>query len=79
MSKHSIEILHTDVLVLGGGSTASRAALESDKESASTVLVTKGAYGFSGTSSFRVAESAGFSASGYIDPTDSPEIGRAHV
>lgn len=71
MSKHSIEILNTDVLVLGGGSAASRAALESGKESASTVLVTKGAYGFSGTSSFRVAESAGFSASGYADPTDS--------
>lgn len=73
MVKVQSTIINTDVLVIGGGSAASRATLESTKAGAKTTLVTKGAYGFSGTSCFHVAEAAGFSASGYDEPTDSPD------
>lgn len=67
------QIMHTDVLVIGSGSAAARAALESARLGAKTTIVTKGKFGFSGTSCFHVAEAAGFSASGFDDESDSPE------
>lgn len=66
------EMIYTDVLVLGAGTAAARAALESERAGAETMMVTKRSFGHAGTSTFRVAESAGFSASGFADPTDSP-------
>ena len=67
------ETLDTNVLVIGGGAAAARAALESSRSGASTLLVTKGTFGSSGTSNYRVAEAAGFSAAGIHDPEDTPE------
>ena len=67
-------VINADVLVVGGGAAAARAALESAKQGAQTVLVTKGKFGLSGTSSYRVAEAAGFSASGIAHPEDNPDI-----
>ncbi len=57
-------VLYTDILVIGAGAAASRAALESERAGADTVMITKRRFGSAGTSTFRVAESAGFSASG---------------
>jgi len=67
-------VICTDVLVIGAGAAASRAALESERAGADTVMITKRRYGSAGTSTFRVAESAGFSASGFADPADSPAV-----
>ena len=67
-------VLYTDVLVIGAGAAASRAALESERAGADTVMITKRRFGSAGTSTFRVAESAGFSASGFADPEDSPAV-----
>ena len=59
-------VLYTDVLVIGAGAAASRAALESERAGADTVMITKRRFGSAGTSTFRVAESAGFSASEHV-------------
>lgn len=70
---HIDDVIHTDVLVIGGGAAAVRAALESARAGAETLLITKGRLGHAGTSCYRVAEAAGFSAAGIADPEDTPE------
>lgn len=65
-----MEILNTDVLVIGGGSAGLRATIEVKKAGAKTILVTKGILGNTGTSVMNVTESAGFSASGFVDIED---------
>jgi len=68
-----MEEISTEVLVIGAGAAGARAALEANKAGAKTLLITKGTFGKAGTSTFVVAESAGFGASGFYDPEDSPE------
>lgn len=65
-----MEILNTDVLVIGGGSAGLRATLEAKKSRAKTLLVTKGILGKTGSSVMNVTETAGFSASGFVDIED---------
>lgn len=64
----------TDVLVIGSGGAGCRAALEAFQAGAQVTIVTKGAFGKSGTTAFRVADTAGFNlADGIVDPEDSPQ------
>lgn len=66
--------IECDVLVVGGGGAALRAAVEAASRGAEVVLVTKGRLGASGATSFGVAETAGFAVpDGHADPDDSPE------
>jgi fumarate reductase (CoM/CoB) subunit A len=68
------EKIHTDVLVIGGGGAGARAALEAAKKGANVILVDKGDFGKSGSTSYGVAEVAGFNAAdGAVDPEDNPE------
>ena len=69
-----MEVVHTDVLVVGGGAAGARAALETNRAGADTLLVTKGKFGKAGTSTFQVSDAAGFGASGFVDPKDSIEV-----
>jgi succinate dehydrogenase/fumarate reductase flavoprotein subunit len=69
-----MEIVHTDVLIVGGGAAGARAALEAARAGARTHLVTKGTFGRSGTSTFPVSDVGGFGAAGFVDPEDSPEV-----
>ena len=69
-----MEIIHTDILVVGGGAAGARAALEAARAGAKTLLVTKGTIGRSGTSTFPVSDVGGFGAAGFVDPDDSTEI-----
>ena len=70
----SAEIVHTDVLVVGGGAAGARAALEAARAGAQTILVTKGTFGRSGTSTYPVSDAAGFGAAGFVDPDDNSEV-----
>jgi succinate dehydrogenase/fumarate reductase flavoprotein subunit len=64
----------TDVLVIGGGGAGARAALEAAKAGSEVILVDKGDFGKSGSTSHGVAEVAGFNvADAVIDPDDSTE------
>lgn len=68
------QTLSTDVLVIGGGGMAGRAAIEASRQGARVAMVMKGEFGKSGTSAARVAEAAGYNvADGLVDPADNPE------
>jgi len=68
------QTVSTDVLVIGGGGLAGRAAIEASRWGARVSMVMKGEFGKSGTSAARVAEVAGYNvADGLVDPEDSPE------
>lgn len=63
-----------DVVVIGGGGAALRAALSACGSGASTALVSKGEAGRSGATYYSVAEIGAFNVpDGAMDPTDSPE------
>lgn len=63
-----------DVLVVGGGGAALRAALSAHESGASTALLCKGTTGKSGATYYSVAEVGAFNVpDGALDPTDSPE------
>lgn len=63
-----------DVLVIGGGGAACRAAIEAADAGAKVMMVLKGRLGESGATAFKVAEMAGFNvADGQVDPIDSIE------
>ncbi|MBE3145496.1 MAG: FAD-binding protein [Planctomycetes bacterium] len=66
----------TDVLVIGGGCAAARAALEAHESGVDVTIVTKGSFGSSGTSGCkRIVTPGGFSvADGDVDATDHPDI-----
>ena len=67
--------LDTDVLIIGSGGAGCRAALEAHDAGASVLLVTKGEFGKSGTTAFRVADTAGYNmADGVVDPADDPKV-----
>ena len=71
MDRHQVA---TDVLVIGGGGMAGRAAIEASRHGARVAMVMKGTFGKSGTSAARVAEAAGYNvADGVVDPADSPD------
>ena len=62
--------LDADVLIIGFGGAGCQAALEAHDAGARVILVTKGEFGKSGTTAFRVADTAGFNmADGIVDPT----------
>ena len=66
--------MDTDVLVIGSGGAGCRAALEAYETGARVLLVTKGEFGKSGTTAFRVADTAGYNmADGVVDPRDNPK------
>lgn len=70
-----MEILNTDILVIGGGAAGARAALEAKKagEGLRITLITKGTFGKTGTSVMNVSDTAGFGASGFVDSEDTPD------
>lgn len=64
----------TDVLVIGGGGAAARAAIEAADEKASVAMVLKGLFPKSGATAYKVSEMAGFNAGdGAADAADSPQ------
>lgn len=63
-----------DVVVIGGGGAALRAALSACESGSSAALVSKGEAGRSGATYYSVAEVGAFNVpDGAMDPTDSPE------
>ncbi|WP_221040411.1 FAD-binding protein [Gelria sp. Kuro-4] len=63
-----------DVLVIGGGGAACRAAVAAADAGAKVAMVLKGKLGRSGATAYKVAEMAGFNvADAQADPLDSPE------
>jgi len=70
----TLRTVDADVLVIGGGGIAGRAAIEASRQGARVVMVMKGTFGKSGASAFKVAEAAGYNvADGLVDPADTPE------
>ncbi|UCD77095.1 MAG: FAD-binding protein [Desulfobacterales bacterium] len=66
--------IDTDVLVIGSGGAGCRAALEAVQTGCDVTLVTKGLFGKSGTTAFRVADTAGYNfADGIVDSEDNPD------
>lgn len=69
-----VKVIDTDVLVIGGGGAAARAALEARRSGARVTMVMKGKLGKCGATAYRVAEIAGYNAAdGQADPEDTPE------
>lgn len=63
-----------DVLVVGGGGAALRAALSAWQQGARTAILSKGEAGKSGATYYSVAEVGAFNVpDGAADPSDSPE------
>lgn len=70
-----MKIEQCDVLVVGSGGAALKAALTSAQHGVDTLLITKGKYGLCGATASGVAETGGFcSADGKTDPEDNPDI-----
>ena len=70
-----MEYINKDVLVIGGGGAAARAAIEAFDGGAGVMLVTKGKFGSSGATAYPVADFAGLAvADGIDDPTDTPDL-----
>ncbi|MDR1520506.1 MAG: FAD-binding protein [Planctomycetota bacterium] len=68
-----MERLLTDVLVIGGGGAAMRAAIAACDAGVSVLMAVKGGTG-GGATGFGVSEMAGYnSPDGAVDPSDSPE------
>jgi len=68
MSQNTIEIIETDVLIVGGGIAGLRAAIESNKLGARALIVVKGIYGASGCS---LSPSEASAIGPWSDPRDS--------
>ncbi len=74
-ARRKTDVLTTDVLVIGGGGAALRAALAADEAGAGVLIATKGHAGKSGATYCSVAEIGAFNVpDAAIDPEDSPEI-----
>ena len=68
------EKITTQVLVIGGGGAAMRAALEAHAAGAEVLMVSKDTVGYSGATYYSVAELGAFNVpDGGIDPSDNPE------
>jgi fumarate reductase (CoM/CoB) subunit A len=64
----------SDVLVIGSGGAGCRAALEAFQLGAKVTIISKGAFGKSGTTAFRVADTAGYNAAdAFVNERDNPE------
>ncbi|MBP1932643.1 FAD-binding protein [Ammoniphilus resinae] len=73
-------IVQCDVLVIGGGAAAGRAAMDAHDNGAKVAVVMKGSFGTSGASAFKIAEIAGYNvADGVVDQADSPETHFADI
>ncbi|MFH1604800.1 MAG: FAD-binding protein [Pseudomonadota bacterium] len=68
-----LDTLETDVLVIGGGGAAARAALDASENGASVSMVVKGRLGRSGSTVHPVALHGTFGAADGDDAQDSPE------
>ena len=69
-----VQMVETDVLVVGGGGAAARAALEAVRAGVRVTMITKGRFGESGATAYKVAETAGLqAATGDEDPDDVAE------
>jgi len=69
-----MKIIKTDVLVVGGGGAACRAAIEAYDSGAKTLMVLKRKLGSSGATTYKVAEMAGFNVpDDAADSEDNPE------
>ncbi len=67
-------VVKTDVLVIGGGGAAGKAAITADDIGLDVTMVVKGKFGCSGATASRVAELGGFQvADGVVDPTDNKD------
>jgi len=70
-----MEVLETDVLVVGGGGAAVRAAIEASDCGVQVTLIAKGALGESGSTATARSEAMGIAAAlGITDSRDSPNI-----
>lgn len=71
---YPIKIIGIDVLVIGTGGAGCRAAMEAFYGGSNVALVTKGYFAKSGTTAYRVADTAGYNAAdGVVDPHDNPD------
>ena len=66
-----VETIRTDVLVVGGGGAAARAAIEADMEGAEVILATKGRFGAigvrgGGATGISISEATGASGFGRV-------------
>ena len=69
-----MNVVKTDVLIIGGGGAGSRAAIEADKVGAEATIVCKGEYGASGCTPNSASEWMAYGvALGLADPRDSCE------
>ena len=69
-----VHVVETDVLVVGGGGAAARAALEAVRAGVRVTMIMKGRFGVGGATAYKVAETAGLqAATGDDDPGDLPE------
>jgi len=69
-----LEVIRTDVLVVGSGGAGARAAIEASDAGARVMMAVKGVFGESGATAYPVADRAGLSvANGWADPGDNPE------
>lgn len=69
-----MNVIETDVLVIGSGGAALRAALEANSAGADVLVAVKGNFAKSGATYYSVAEVGAFNVpDGAGDPTDSPD------
>ncbi|KUO43206.1 MAG: hypothetical protein APU95_01775 [Hadesarchaea archaeon YNP_N21] len=69
-----MEVFDTDVLVIGGGGAAARAAIAAKELGCEVTMLVKGKLGGSGCTPFAASEWLAFGAAiGHADPRDSPE------
>jgi len=67
--------IKTDVLVVGGGGAAAKAALKANKSGADVLMLVKGEFGKCGATVYKISEKAGFNAvDGCGDSGDSFEV-----
>ncbi|MCM3716504.1 FAD-binding protein [Alkalihalobacillus oceani] len=75
LQDHLYSELKTDVLVIGGGGAALRAALAADERGAEVLVAVKGRAAKSGASYYSVAEVGIYNVpDGAVDPDDSPDV-----
>ncbi|MDR1534556.1 MAG: FAD-binding protein [Planctomycetota bacterium] len=70
-----MNVIYADVLVVGGGGAADRAAIEAHDGGAEVIMATKGRLGASGATAAALADVAGLAvADKALDPADAPEF-----
>lgn len=75
MNLDKIDVIKTDVVVVGAGGAGLRVAYDAALQGAKVVIITKGRIGVSGATAVGLASSAGFAvADGAGDPLDNPDV-----